>query len=364
MSFQTLPGGQLQIGFRFDLLDKSHNTIGQLSPISESPPRISNSINRTIKRQLADLVLPAADVAAINTLTDRVRPWAITGPSAQFSLGVFLFADATRVRRTYSSVQLTQPGSQVSQTGSMLDQLCTIDQAVEKTVAYKPGTVIATALDEQMQQSPALEWNIDPSSARIRGTEWFIKPAGTSRLEVINDLAQLGSYYTLHFDNNGVGQIRLVPDLVASAVDFEYGEGSTVYSDTITETDDLLHAPNRYIVVNNSLNDESVFGFWDIPTTSPNSIANRGFVVAKVIDMQGVESDAEATDAAKAFGQADYSTYAWATFATVINPLHDTNNIVGWRGVKYREQSWDFQCRHDAQQNHELRRIYAEEVPV
>lgn len=364
MSFQTLDGSQFILTFRFELLDIAHNVIGHLNVISNSPPSISNNINRTVKRQLSGLVLPVSDTAAINTLTDRVRPWAVFGDGTQLPCGIFLFADASRSRRTYGSTQFTTPGSGLSMSGSMLDQLCTIDQATSVGTAYPPGTLISAALEEQMQRSSALEWHIDPSTAKIRGTEWFTKPAGTSLLEVINDLAQLGSYYTLFFDNTGIGQILQVPDLSASDVDFAYSEGSTVYADTIVESDDLLQAPNRYIVINNSVTDEPVSGRWDIPATSPNSIANRGFIVAKVIDMQGVESNEDAVAAAKAFGQADFSTYSWATFDTVINPEHDTFNMVGWRGTKYREQSWNFPCIHDGHHEHELRRVYSEELPV
>lgn len=362
MSNQTLDGAQFILTFRFELLDIAHNVIGHLSVRSDSTPTISNSINRTIKRQMSGLVLPQSDTAAINTLTDRVRPWAVFGDGSQRPCGVFLFGDATMSRQTYGSAQFATPGSGLSLSGSLLDQLCTIDQPTAVGTAYPPGTLISTALEEQMERSSALEWHIDPSTSRIRGTEWFTKPAGTSLLEVINGLAQLGGYYTLFFDNEGIGQLIQVPDLSSSEVDFAYGEDSTVYQDTITESDDLLQAPNRYIVLNNSLTDEPVSGRWDIPATSPNSIANRGFVVGKTIDMQGVESNADAEAAAKAFGQADYSTYSWATFDTVINPDHDTFSIVGWRGIKYREQAWSYPCIHDGHHQHELRRVYSEEL--
>jgi len=362
MSIQTLDSAQFIVTFRFALLDISHNEIGQLSVFSSTIPSISNNINRTVKRQLSGLVLPAAETAAINTLTDRVRPWMVRPDGTQNSLGVFLFADATMARHTYGSVQHASVGSQLSLSGSMLDQLCTIDQDTYRSTAYRPGTLIADALEEQMERTPALEWVIEPSSSRIRGAEWFVKPAGTSQLEIINDLAALGGYYSLFFDNDGVGQLLQVPDLESSDIDFAYAEGSTVYADSITESNDLLQAPNRYIVINNSLTDQAISGYWDIPSTSPNSIANRGFVIAKTIDMQGVESNSEATSAARAFGQADYSTYSWATFDTVINPDHDTFNIVGWRGTKYREQAWNMPLIHDGKQRHELRRIYAEEL--
>ncbi len=364
MSIQTLPGGQIATSYWFELLDISHNPIGRLNALSSSSASISNNINRTVKRQLGGLVLPPTDTAAVNTLTDRVRPWHVDQAGVQRPLGIFLFADATRDRRTYSSVQFASVGSQLSLTGSLLDQLCTIDQATEKTTSYPPGYSVAVALQEQMERSSAIEWTIDPSTASIRGSEWFVKPAGTSLLEVINALAELGGYYSLFFDNSGIGRLIQVPDLASSDVDFAYSEGSTVFANSISETDDILQAPNRYIVINNSMTDESVSGRWDIPSTSPNSIANRGFVVAKVIDAQGVESNDDATAMAKAAGQADYSTYAWANFDTVINPNHDTYNIVGWRGVKHREQAWSFDLSANGKQRHELRRIFAEEVPV
>jgi hypothetical protein len=362
VSLQVLPGGQIASTYRFELLDISHNPIGKLSAFSSSSANISNSINRTVKRQLTGLVLPPVDTESINTLTDRVRPWHIDQQGNQNPLGIFLFADATRDRRTYSSVQYTSTGSRLSTTGSLLDQLCTIDQATEKSTSYPPGYSIATALQEQMERSSAIEWTIDPSTASIRGSEWFVKPGGTSLLEVINALADLGGYYSLFFDNLGIGRLIQVPDLASADVDFAYSENSTVFANSIVESDDILQAPNRYIVINNSMTDESVSGRWDIPATSPNSIANRGFVVAKVVDAQGVESNSDATAMAKSLGQADYSTYAWATFDTVINPLHDTFNIVGWRGVKHREQAWAYDLSPEGKQRHELRRIFTEEV--
>jgi hypothetical protein len=250
-------------------------------------------------------------------------------------------------------------------TGTLLDQAMILDQPVNRAFGFKPGTLISDAIASILAGGGITLFEIEPSSSKVRGTEWVTWPPGTKRLEIINDLCQLGSYYSLFFDNFGIAQVIKVPDLATTEATLTYGslEGEQrVFLESIVETDDLLTAPNRYIVVNSSLTDEVVIGTYDVPETAPHSFANRGFIVASVHDIQGVDSNEEAKAVAKATGQADYSTFSWVTFDAAPDPRHDTFDIVSWETVNYREQSWTLTLSAAGPHRHELRRIYDDPV--
>lgn len=355
--------GQRSSSFRFDLLDQSNSYLGVVDIDQSSVPVIENNINRTIKRRMYGLKLPPATTDSINTLSDRIRPVMIMQDGTEYPLGVFLFADASRTLQYSGSAQFTTPNAlNYTTDSSMSDQLLTLDQNTNGVNFYPPGHSIYDALVQQLEAGGVLEYEIEESTAVIRGSNWVVWPTAERRLTVINDLLRMGGYYSLYFDNNGVAQAKLVPDLDATPATFVYGPNKNVLRQPPpVETDDLLDAPNRYVVINTAFTDNPVWGAWDIPSSAPNSYANRGFYVVKQLDIQGVESNSEARRAAKAEGQADYSTYRWVNFSTPIDPRHDTYDILEWRFDKFREQSWSFPCREGSDMDHEIRRIWAED---
>lgn len=352
----TLTGwGQRATSYKFDLLDTQLVTVGELDVLGFDV-QIENNINRTIKRQLNGLRISPTDAREINPLVHRVRPSMIMQDGVQWPLGVFVFSDISTSPMT---------GTDGFTVGTMMDQALTLDQPVNRVYGFRPGTSIQTAITGLLDASNIIEYEVDSSSSIVRGSEWVTWPAGTKLLEIINDLCGLASYYSLFFDNAGVARVKTVPDLDGVEPTLRYGSNvgeQRVHVDSIVETDDLLEAPNRYIVINSALGDQPVVGSWDIPASAPNSIVNRGFPVATVIDKQGVDTNAEAAAAAKAYGQADYSTYRWVTFDAAPDPRHDTFDVISWENVPYREQAWTLTLSAPGPHRHELRRIYNEIV--
>lgn len=355
--------GQRQATVRFDLLDRTNSFLGVLDIDKGSVPTVENNINRSPKRQLNGLRLPPSTTAEVNTLTERVRPVWVMQTGDELPLGVFLFADASRHRAFYSSAQFVTPGNAVGSDATMVDQLMPLDYPTGGVTMYRPGTRFADALVEQLEVSGVIDFDVEESNGQITGSAWMVWHPDVTRLQIINDLCQAGGYYTLYFDNAGVGRCRLVPNLDAANPDFDYGQGGIVKIDTVVETDDLLDAPNRYLVINSSLTDGAVWGIWDVPPSAPHSFENTGIRKTKQVDMTGPETMEDAAAAAKAYGQADYSTYRWVNLDTAPNPLHDTNNIVSWRADKYREQNWRLPCVEGADMSHELRRVYGDMAP-
>lgn len=347
--------GQRSSTFMFELLDNGLNVIGEIDVVSPGVS-IQNNINRKIKRTLSNFVLSPAVDRDINPITDRVRVSMIMEDETTWPLGVFLFSDT-------SVVPLT--GTRGYRAGSLTDQSVILDQPTTRTYSFNPGSNIGASI-QSMLQGLIPAYQVEVASIFVPGTEAMVWPAGTSRLDIVNDLCSAAGYYSLYFDNAGVAIARSVPDLAGVEATLRYGSidpnEQRVYSGTITMRDDLLEAPNRYIVVSTGMNQQEVVGFWDIPSTAPNSKENRGYVVATVINKQGIDSNAAATTAAKAYGQSDYSTYSWATFDAAPDPRHDTFDVVAWEGVNYREQSWTLPCIEGGAHKHELRRIYNEDT--
>jgi hypothetical protein len=348
---------------RFELLDRTNSYLGVLDIDKSSIPSIENSINRSPKRQMNGFKLPPSTTAEVNTLTERVKPVWIHQTGDEDPLGIFLFADASRHRARYGSAQFVGPGDALVSTTTLVDQLMPLNHATGGVTMYRPGTSIAAALTEQLEVSGVISFDVEESNAKITGSAWMVWHPNITRLQIINDLCQAGGYYTLFFDNAGVGRCVLVPDLDASNPDFEYSANGMVKRDTIVESDDLLDAPNRYLVINSSLTDGAVWGYWDVPPSAPHSFENTGIRKVKQIDMQGPETMEDATAAAKAYGQADFSTYRWVNFVTAPNPRHDTYNIVEWQADNYREQSWRLPLLEGSDMNHELRRVWATQAP-
>lgn len=357
----TLDGiGQRGETYRFELLDKQNSLLGDLPVDMESPPGITNNINRAVKRSMSGLNLPPAVTAEVNTLTERVRPWMVLEDGSEYPLGVFIFGDAVRELVMSGSVQYSQVGLAWWTKGTMLDQLVTINQGSRGVNAYGPGTSIYAALNQQLDAAGIIERQVEYTDATL--SDWVVWKPNAPRSKVINELAAMAGFYSLYFDNSGVAVLRKVPSMESVEPLFVYEAGTNVLADTITEADDLLEAYNSYVVINSGFTEGAIWGEWKVPAEAPHSFENRGFYVVKEIDQQGVESNTAARQAAKAAGQADVAAYRWANFSTSVDPRHDTFDVVQWLGDKWRQQTWSFTLVAGAAMRHEFRRVWSDDL--
>jgi hypothetical protein len=353
--------GQRFGSFEFELLDQSNSYLGRLTVDADSPPKVSNSINRTVKRVMSGLHLPPDVTADIDTMRHRVRPVYVQQNGQRHNLGVYLFADASRMWMLYDDGPFAPVGLGKELDGNMADQLATLNQGSRGINFYGPGHGVQAALEQQLEVSGVVQWELDPTDATF--TQWTVWKPNEKRLTVINDLLRMAGYYSLWFDNDGVAQLREVPSLDAADLTINYRNSNTVDATSIVESDDQLETPNTYVVVNSAFTEAPVWGEWQVPASSPHSYDRRGFWVVKELDMQGVESNAAAAKAAKAYGQADYATYKWLSYRTAFDPRHDTFDVVGWfDGDRYREQSFQYTLQEGADMDHELRRVYSDDV--
>jgi hypothetical protein len=355
----TLDGwGQRAEGFRFDLLDRFNSWIGDLT-VQMGGASVTNNINRKVKRALNGLTLPPKVTAEINTLTERLRPWMVMQDGTEYPLGVFVFADATRSEQLYGSVDLASVGVGQTTTGALLDQLALLDEESRGVTFAAPGDSVYDLLVQQVEAGGIVEHDIEATDATV--SEWMVWKAEATRLEIINDLAALAGFYSLYFDNMGVAVLRAVPSMSSVEPTLVYEAGRNVVAGSVQESDDLLAAPNVYLVLNSGMSSGPIWGEWKVPASAPHSEANRGRALVRKYDVQGVTSNGQAARMAKAFGQADYATYRWVNFSTAIDPRHDTFDVIGWKGEKYREQQWTLPLVAGGTMSHELRRVWSED---
>lgn len=341
--------GQRQSEVRYEVLDQALNVIGTVKPLDSALPVIENNIHRTVKRDLRSMRLATEDQAAIDPFADRLRPVWVLENGATYSLGIFIFGSMDRLRREYG----------LDADVSAVDQTIILDQGVETTVSLNTGDSVRTALLAQFAAAMIPVYDVDTSigtsiSAPIA---W---PAGTTRLRIINDLAAMGSAYSAYFDNNGVGRVRRVESVTEVTVaDHIYHEGGRILRGSMVETDDLIEAPNRYLVIDSAAVEAAITGFFDVPADAPHSAFNRGFVVTKVIDEQGLGSVTEAQDRAIAAYSQDRGNYQWAQFSSPPDPRHDTFDSVDYLGTIYREQNWMLPLIEGSEMTHSLRKTYS-----
>ena len=315
---------------------------------SSRPPTIENNSNRTIKRQMNGLFLHPDEASEVNPTADRVRVTMLIGGD-EYPQGVFLFSGWDR--------NVTSGGTIPAPT--LHDQNVILDQGVPAVWTNRPGTTVVSCIERLLDGLPLpYGWEIEDTDTRIAGAgqSW---PAGTARSTILTETAALAGFYSGYFDNEGVLQYRTPsPTDEASEPDFDFDvnpEG--IVADSILISDDLLDAPNRYIVIDTSSPETPRVGVYDVPDEAPQSAQNRGYVIARNYEVQGVTSTAQARAMAEARYRADRG-YEWATVDSVIDPTFDTFQTVRLLGGIYRSQSWSMRCQPGGAMRHQLRRTY------
>ena len=340
------PGiGQRQATFRFALVDAaSGRALGDIQPV-RTPPSRTHDTSRKTCRSMAGLVLDRADTAAVNAVTDRVQVFMVIG-GAEKELGTYVFTDTHRTRTTHG-----RRGEY-----GLADLGFVVAQPTESTVGFGAGTNVGTAIATILAAVPSLAgYEVEPGAA-VTGAP-IAWPAGTDRGRILEDLATLGAYLSPYMGNDSVIRVRRSFDPAEAAPSFTFESGGRVRSESISESDDLLEAPNLFVVVDNSNTAAPVVGRYEVPVSAPHSYANRGFWVPQVTDMQGVGTSASADVAARALGLA-HTVYQQVTLATPPDPRHDAYDVVAYDGVNWLETAWSLPLIEGGEMTHTLRRAY------
>lgn len=320
---------------------------GTITPLRNTPAALSHDTTRTIKRTLS-LTLANDDANFIDPIADRINV-AMVIDATSYPLGDYLITGRTDHFFTSGVVASLQ----------LADLMFIIDQKL--TFGYSPSNLVSEAVRRLLLDFPQVRALIDTSPFTATGS-WA---AGTSRASVINSLATQGGYFSPWFGNDGIFRMIRAFDPTDADFTIDFDDGRSVIRDSIANESDLLTAPNRFVVIGNwtsgsdtTTNSAGIasVGTYDIPASAPNSIANRGFVIADVKDIQ-VASNDQAFAAAKAIGIAS-TVFQRVTLNTPADPRHDSYDVIRWQGQKWLELAWTMNLAAEGAMSHTLRTAF------
>lgn len=333
--------GQRQASFRFQLLDGvSGEQKGDITPLRNAV--LSHDTTRTIKRQM-NLSLGVSDTALIDPLRDRVLPYMIFPNGAEYPLGRYMFTDASR--EVWTSGKLG--------TVALNDEMFLVDQQIEAGISG-----VGESLVSVIEMTVAgLDVDLVVEATTFTSAEaWAI---GTSRGSILESLSVTGDYFSPWFGNDGKLHFIRTFNPASRLPDFDWDVGTKVMRDSIVESDDLLTAPNRFIVTSNNPSnpDETVSAVVDVPPTAPHSIANRGFAIVESLDLQ--LSDNEQAQAVASGIAERFTVFQRVSMTTAPDPRHDSYNIINWQGDHWLELAWSLPLVEGGAMSHVLRKSYA-----
>lgn len=375
--FDPPPGQGIQrYSFSFRLVDGVTGlNKGLVYPVQDSIPQLTHDVTRTIKRSLT-IQFGVVDSMKINVIRDRILVAMVMADGTSYPLGRYMFTDGTEIVST--------GGDQT--TATLMDEEFVMDQQRES--AFPPAsltqrradaagqalgqTVVAVPVDiDQLTTRLMLDFpgisTLFEGSAFTSSSTWSY---GTTSLQILSDLATQGDYFPPWANNTGF--LRMIrsfePSQAVPTVDWDRYDH--VYADTITRTNDILAAPNRFVVVSNSAADSfssggvtqaniPVVGTYDVPVNAPHSIPNRGFVVPQVQQLQlPAGASAQATAVARNIG-IQSTVFERVTLTTFPDPRHDSFDVVRWLGANWLELSWSMDLIAGGNMLHTLTKTYA-----
>jgi len=350
--------GQVSLTYRFDLVDGvSNKVIGTVHPSRESTPTLSHDTTRTVKRSLNNVLLTASESGDVDPLRDRVLLYMVLGDGREFPLGRYMFSSQVGARYT-SGVPLAM---------NLVDEMFILDQETSSAFSATPAPFnlqlggfpdVDSAVQALVRRfSPkdgvVITVQAEPSGL-LSQSAW---PAGTSGAKILQDLARDGGYFSPWFDHNGVLRFVRAFEPADEIPNVDLDADGHVVPGTISETSDLLAAPNRFVVISNLSGAAPVIGTYDVPDTAPHSIVNRGFVLSQTSQLQVVSSQ-QATQVARTIGITN-TVFERTALSTTPDPRFDSYTVVKWRGSRWLGLAWDLELAAGGRMRHTLRKAYA-----
>lgn len=367
--------------YRFDLIGvDGYRDPDPLTPLKGSNPTLSHDTGRTIKRTLS-LALGVEDTARFDPVYHRVEPVMVFNEGTEYPLGRYMTADSTRADSTagfQASLSMTDEmaqvnqqlehgfsaiqkggGQQISGNGQNIRviTLAFLDMfPLFNGVALQGG--LSTGVTNFPQTGGRLTVEIDIESTQYStDAAW---QAGTSGGQVIEALAVSGDYWSPWIGNDKAFHMIRTFDPAHRVPLVDWDRFGEVIRGSVSESDDLLIAPNRFVVISNQGVGDSatrpVVGRYDVPAAAPWSIAKRGFVIPDIRDMQ-LRDENQALAVARSLGRRQ-TVFERAQVSTPPDPRHDSYDVVLWKGERWLELAWTMTLVEGAPMQHSLRKVY------
>lgn len=340
--------GQRSTTWRFDLVDAITGYRREIHPLISGQSGIRHDTQSTVKRTITGLFLDRDDTAAFNSITSRLEPFMIIN-GEEFQVGRYVPSDWARFPISSGTTSST----------SFLDEMFIIDQQISNAFgALQPtGDIVSAMIERFLRQFPTITSHVESMLVPYQSAgSWS---AGTRGGFIVDQLALDGDYLSPWFDNSSTLQFKRSFDASNMIPTFDYDSGSQVISGNIIESDNLINAPNRFVVIGNGSESfgGEVVGSADVASSAPHSITNRGFVVADVSNRQ-ITSQGQASAIALNLAR-NQTLVEQVELSTLADPRHDSYDVVRWQGDNWMELSWNLPFNADGVMSHVLRKAYS-----
>jgi hypothetical protein len=348
--------GQRSATFKFILVNSVLATPPvELHPLRDTTPTLSHDTTRTIKRVIQGLSFGTTDSALINPISSRILLYMTLG-GQDFPLGRYMFADTASL--TFTNGTITN--------ASLYDEMFMVDQQLENAFSpalTPPALILGVGMNcekaiRTLLTNIAVTLTMDATPYVTIGS-W---PAGTNRGSVVEQIALDGDWFSPWFGNDTEMHFVRTFDPIDKIPTFDLDVGNRVIRDSILNTNDLITAPNRFIVISNGTTDDdlatgAIVGRADVPTTAPHSIPNRGFVIPSVTERQ-INTATQAGAIARNLALRQ-TVYERVELATAPDPRHDSYDVIKWQGDKWLELAWTLPLQEGAAMGHLMRKAYS-----
>ncbi|WP_031405257.1 hypothetical protein [Geobacillus vulcani] len=344
--------GQRHFKFRYDLLNKNDQKIGELDSVIDGEVSMASldSIKRTARFRLKDR-------GEINWLSDRIQPFALLkmrdGKYIEFPLGIFLLSSPTRKdsnNNVYRDVEAYD--------GTLILR----DDKFDTRYTVPAGTNYRQAVIDILASAGITKHNIEQTDKVLPVAMEFAP--GTEKLEAINTLLQAINYTPIYVDVYGyfTSMTYRSPSIRAAEYTYKDDELSIVYPGMEEELD-LFNVPNKWVVVCSNAEQSLMSSYTNSNPNSPTSTVNRGRTIVDYREVTDI-ADQQSLDAyVQRIAFEASQVYGKLTFETALNPLHDYSDVLqieysplGISG-KYVETSWTMSLKAGARMKHEVRKI-------
>lgn len=297
--------GERVTSYRWEVLAHSAGTdhlVGELDGVVEGSASLSWELTSAVKGggslKVIDVESPRAGMLAIGDVplaSARLRPVLVIDGLPEIPLGVFLISAAPEAWSATGRVLSLE----------LLDRATVLDQdKVSESYTVDAATPILSAVAAVI--ASAGESIVVDAEETMTLAAPMVWPAGTTKLQIVNDLLGALNYNSLWVD--GLGAFQATPYVVPAQRSQMYellngtrrelidGE-SSIYVQEWSRDLDMFNVPNKVIAVQSATGDAPalVGEYTNTDPASPFSYSARGRWITKTIEVETPEGDDTAT---------------------------------------------------------------------
>lgn len=345
--------GQRHIKFRYDLLNKDDQKIGELDSVLDG--EVSMASLSSIKRAARFKI---NDKGEIDWLSDRIQPFALLrmrdGNYIEFPLGIFLLSSPTR----------KDQNNNVYRDVEAYDGLLVLkDDKFESRYTVAAGTNYRAAVIDILASAGIAKHNIEATD-KILPTDLEFEP-GKEKLFAINELLRQINYNQIYVDVYGFYTSATYRSPAVRSAEYIYKDDNlSITYPGMSEELDLFNIANKWVVVRSNAELEPLSSVYiNENPNSPTSTVSRARTIVDYREIDNI-ADQQSLDAyVQRIAFEASQIYGKISFETAINPAHDFADVLeidysplGLKG-KYIETGWTIPLIAGERMRHEVRKV-------